>query len=188
MAQQTHMPSGYCTKSTDMEHFIIAERSIGQRCSRDTQGLYYKQAGNKMPFLVMLIRNLNFRREFYSFDHSSEFYLQFLSQLDTFAIKPVISKCAPWNPLGNGRAGRKAEKEKGREGPGLSPSPSNQQLCFHRVVFKYQSTQNSWKTYIRSGIWIALTYSAIGTIDGEKCDLSTTSLETVLKSGRLLPV
>lgn len=70
----------------------------------DTQGPH--QQVRKCLLLAMTIKNSNFRIEFSSFDHSSKFCIQFLSQPNILAIKPVIYNCAPWNSTGTGTAGQ----------------------------------------------------------------------------------
>lgn len=101
--------------------FIFVESSIGQRCLQTHRGPI-KPTSKKMSFFlegvgVKTIKNLNFRIEFSSFDHSSKFCIQFLSQLDILSMKPVFSNCAPWNSTGISTA-RQAGQGRGGEGKG----------------------------------------------------------------------
>lgn len=127
--------------------------------------------------MAKTIKNLNFRIEFSSFDHSSKFCIQFLSQLDILSIKPVISNCAPWNSTGIGTAGQgRAGEGRGKAARARTPiSLISQQLCLYGAIFKCPLTQSSWETlYIHSGIWIALTYSTIGTISERRWSTTIT--------------
>lgn len=73
-----------------MECFLVTENSIGQRHLQICKGPPYLTSNQENAFFGN-DKNLNFRIEFYSFDHSSEFCVQVLSQLDILATKQVIS-------------------------------------------------------------------------------------------------